>query len=255
MLLKGKKALIFGVANEKSIAWAIARHFYQQGAELAITYASEAFEKRVRPLAESLNAAAILPCNVAIDNDIKSVFYELGKVWDGVDIIVHSVAFANKDELKGSILNTTRNGFAIAMDISVYSFLAIMKEGQQMMQGRNATALTMTYYGGVKVFPSYNAMGVAKAALETSVRYLAEALGPDGTRVNAISAGPIRTLAASGINSFSQILNRVEARAPLRRNIAQDDVARSAVYLCSSLSSGVTGEIHYVDGGYNIIGI
>jgi len=255
MLLKGKKALIFGVANDKSIAWAIARHFHQQGAELAMTYAGEAFEKRVRPLAESLNAAAILPCNVAIDNDIKSVFYELGKVWDGVDIIVHSVAFANKDELKGSILNTTRNGFAIAMDISVYSFLAILKEGQQMMQGRNATALTMTYYGGVKVFPSYNAMGVAKAALEASVRYLAEALGPDGIRVNAISAGPIRTLAASGINSFSQILNRVEARAPLRRNIAQEDVARSAVYLCSSLSSGVTGEIHYVDGGYNVIGI
>jgi len=255
MLLKGKKALIFGVANDKSIAWAIARHFHQQGAELAMTYAGDAFEKRVRPLAESLKAAAILPCNVAIDNDIKSVFYELGKVWDGIDIIVHSVAFANKDELKGSILNTTRNGFAIAMDISVYSFLAIMKEGQQMMQGRNATALTMTYYGGVKVFPSYNAMGVAKAALETSVRYLAEALGPDGTRVNAISAGPIRTLAASGINSFNQILNRVEARAPLRRNIAQEDVARSAVYLCSSLSSGVTGEIHYVDGGYNVIGI
>lgn len=255
MLLQGKKALIFGVANDKSIAWAIARHFHEQGAELAITYAGDAFEKRVRPLAESLKARAILPCNVAIDNDIKSVFYELGKVWDGVDIIVHSVAFANKDELKGSILNTTRNGFAIAMDISVYSFLAIMKEAQQMMQGRNATALTLTYYGGVKVFPSYNAMGVAKAALEASVRYLAEAVGPDGIRVNAISAGPIRTLAASGVNSFSQILNRVESRAPLRRNIAQEDVARSAVYLCSSLSSGVTGEIHYVDGGYNVIGI
>lgn len=255
MLLKGKKALIFGVANEKSIAWAIARHFHAQGAELAITYAGDAFEKRVRPLAESLNAAAILPCNVAIDIDIKSVFYQLGKVWDGIDIIVHSVAYANKEELKGSILNTTRNGFAIAMDISVYSFLAIMKEAQSMTQGRNAAALTLTYYGGVKVFPSYNAMGVAKAALEASVRYLAEALGTDGTRVNAISAGPIRTLAASGVNSFSQILNRVEARAPLRRNITQEDVARSAVYLCSDMSSGVSGEIHYVDGGYNIIGI
>jgi len=255
MLLQGKKALIFGVANEKSIAWAIARLFHEQGAELAITYAGEAFEKRVRPLAESLNAAAILPCNVAIDNNIKAVFYQLGKIWDGVDIIVHSVAFANKDELKGSILHTTRNGFAIAMDISVYSFLAILKEAQPMMQGRNATALTMTYYGGVKVFPSYNAMGVAKAALEASVRYLAEALGPDGTRVNAISAGPIRTLAASGVNSFSQILNRVEAKAPIRRNISQEDVARSAVYLCSDMSSGVTGEIHYVDGGFNIIGI
>lgn len=255
MLLKGKKALIFGVANDKSIAWAIAKQFHAQGAELAITYAGEAFEKRVRPLAESLNATAILPCNVAIDNNIKAVFYELGKVWDGVDIIVHSVAFANKEELKGNILNTTRNGFAIAMDISVYSFLAVLKEAQPMMQGRNATALTMTYHGGVKVFPSYNAMGVAKAALEASVRYLAEALGPDGTRVNAISAGPIRTLAASGVSSFSQILNRVESRAPLRRNITQEDVARSAVYLCSDLASGVSGEIHYVDGGYNVIGI
>lgn len=255
MLLKGKKALIFGVANEKSIAWAIARHFHEQGAELAITYAGGAIEKRVRPLAESLNAAAILPCNVAIDNDIKAVFYQLGKVWDGLDIIVHSVAFANKEELKGTILNTTRNGFAIAMDISVYSFISILKEAQPMMEGRNAAALTLSYYGGVKVFPSYNAMGVAKGALEISVRYLAEALGPDGTRVNAISAGPIRTLAASAVNSFSQILNRVESRAPLRRNITQEDVARSAVYLCSDLSSGVSGEIHYVDGGYNIIGI
>jgi enoyl-[acyl-carrier protein] reductase I len=254
-LLQGKKALIFGVANDKSIAWAIARAFREQGAELAITYAGEAFEKRVRPLAESLDAKAILPCNVAIDNDIKSVFYELGKVWDGIDIIVHSVAYANKDELKGNILNTTRNGFAIAMDVSVYSFLAILKEAQPMMQGRNSRALTMSYYGGIKVFPGYNAMGVAKAALEASVRYLAEALGPDGTRVNAISAGPIRTLAASGVNSFSQILNRVEAKAPMRRNITQEDVARSAVYLCSDLSSGVTGEIHYVDGGFNIIGI
>ncbi|MDO9069412.1 MAG: enoyl-ACP reductase, partial [Deltaproteobacteria bacterium] len=235
--------------------WAIAKQFHAQGAELAITYAGEAFEKRVRPLAESLNATAILPCNVAIDNNIKAVFYQLGKVWDGIDIIIHSVAFANKEELKGSILNTTRHGFAIAMDISVYSFLAILKEAQPMMQGRNATALTMTYYGGIKVFPAYNAMGVAKAALEASVRYLAEAVGPDGTRVNAISAGPIRTLAASGVNSFSQILNRVEAKAPLRRNITQEDVARSAVYLCSDLSSGVTGEIHYVDGGFNIIGI
>lgn len=255
MLLQGKKALIFGVANDKSIAWAIARLFHEQGAEVAITYAGEALEKRVRPLAESINAAAILPCNVTSDDEIKGVFSELGKIWDGVDIIIHAIAFANKEELKGTIVNTTRDGFATAMDISVYSFMALLKEGQQMMQGRNAVALTLSYYGAVKVFPSYNVMGVAKAALEASVRYLAEALGAEGIRVNGISAGPIRTLAAAGVNGFMQILNHVEEKAPLRRNITQEDVARSALYLCSDLSSGVTGEIHYVDGGYNVIGI
>jgi len=254
-LLRGKKALIFGVANDKSIAWAIAKAFHEQGAELAITYAGEAFEKRVRPLAESLNAAAILPCNVTSDAEIAAVFTELAKVWDGVDIIIHAVAFANKDELKGTVINTTRAGFATAMDISVYSFIGIMKEAAPMMQGRNACALTLSYYGAVKVFPSYNVMGVAKAALESSVRYLAEALGPEGIRINGISAGPIRTLAAAGVNGFIQILNHVESKAPLRRNVTQNDVAGSSVYLCSELASGVTGEIHYVDGGYNVIGI
>ncbi len=255
MLLQGKKTLIFGVANDKSIAWAIARAFHEQGAELAITYAGEALEKRVRPLAESVNAAVIIPCNVTSDDEIKGVFSELAKIWDGVDIIIHAVAFANKDELKGTIINTTREGFTTAMDISVYSFLGIMKEAMPMMQGRNAAALTLSYYGAVKVFPGYNVMGVAKAALEASVRYLAEALGPEGIRVNGISAGPIRTLAASGVGGFTQILNHVEAKAPLRRNITQEDVARSAVYLCSDLASGVCGEVHYVDGGYNVIGI
>jgi enoyl-[acyl-carrier protein] reductase I len=255
MLLQGKKALIFGIANDKSIAWAIARAFHEQGAELAVTYAGESLEKRVRPLAESVNAAAILPCNVTSDDDIRNVFAELAKVWDGVDIIIHSVAFANKEELKGTIVGTTREGFATAMDISVYSFLGIMKEALPMMQGRAATALTLSYYGAMKVFPNYNVMGVAKAALEASVRYLAEAVGPEGIRINAISAGPIKTLAASGVNGFSHILHSVEERAPLRRTITQDDVARSAVYLCSDLASGVTGEIHYVDGGYNVIGL
>ena len=254
-LLQGKKALIFGIANDKSIAWAIAQAFHEQGAELAITYAGEAFEKRVRPLAESLNAAMILPCNVTSDDEIKAVFSELSKVWDGVDIIIHAIAYANKEELKGTVLNTTREGFATAMDISVYSFLGIMKEAQPMMQGRNGAALTLSYHGARKVFPSYNVMGLAKAALEASVRYLSEALGPEGIRVNGISAGPIRTLAAAGVNRFIQILNHVEEKAPLRRNITQEDVARSAVYLCSDLSSGVSGEIHYVDGGFNVIGI
>lgn len=255
MLLNGKKALIFGVANDKSIAWAIARLFHEQGAELAITYAGESLEKRVRPLAESINAAAILPCNVTSDEEIKGVFGHLRQIWDGVDIIIHAIAFANKDDLKGTILNTTRESFAMAMDISVYSFLALVKEAYPMMQGRNAAALTLSYYGAVKVFPSYNVMGVAKAALESSVRYLAEGLGPEGIRVNGISAGPIRTLAASGVNGFLQILNHVEEKAPLRRNATQEDVARSALYLCSDLASGVTGEIHYVDCGYNVIGV
>lgn len=255
MLLRGKKVVIFGVANDKSIAWAIARLFHEQGAELAITFAGEAFEKRVRPLAESINAAAILPCNVTCDDEITAVFSELGKIWDGVDVIIHAVAFANKEELKGTIVNTTREGFATAMDISVYSFLGIMKAAQPMMLERNGSALTLSYYGAMKVFPSYNVMGVAKAALEASVRYLSEALGPDGTRVNAISAGPIRTLAAAGVNGFHNILNHVESKAPLRRTITQEDVAKSALYLCSDLASGVSGEIHYVDGGYNIIGL
>jgi enoyl-[acyl-carrier protein] reductase I len=255
MLLQGKKALIFGIANDKSIAWAIARAFHEQGAELAVTYAGESLEKRVRPLAESVNATAILSCNVTSDEEIRYVFTELAKVWDGVDIIIHSIAFANKEELKGTIINTTREGFATAMDISVYSFLGIMKEALPMMQGRTASALTLSYYGAMKVFPNYNVMGVAKAALEASVRYLAEAVGTEGIRINGISAGPIKTLAATGVNGFSQILHSVEERAPLRRTITQEDVARSAVYLCSDLASGVTGEIHYVDGGYNIIGI
>ena len=255
MLLQGKKALIFGIANDKSIAWAIARAFHEQGAQVAVTYAGEALEKRVRPLAESLDAALVLPCNVSSDAEIKGVFTELAKVWDGVDIIIHSVAFANRDELKGTVVATTREGFATAMDISVYSFIGIMKEALPMMRGCSAAALTLSYYGAVKVFPNYNVMGVAKAALEAAVRYLADAVGPEGVRVNGISAGPIKTLAASGVNGFSQILHSVEERAPLRRTITQEDVARSAVYLCSDLASGVTGEIHYVDGGFNVTGL
>jgi enoyl-[acyl-carrier protein] reductase I len=254
-LLQGKKALIFGIANDKSIAWAIAKAFHEQGAELAVTYAGDAFEKRVRPLAESLNATMILPCNVTSDDDIKSVFNSLSTVWDGIDIIVHAVAFANKEELKGTILNTTREGFATAMDISAYSFIAILKEAYPMMLGRKSAAMTLTYHGSTKVFPSYNVMGVAKAALEASLRYLSEAMGPEGIRVNAISAGPIRTLAAAGVNGFVQILNQVEGKAPLRRITTQEDVANSAVYLCSDLAGAVTGEIHYVDCGYNVIGL
>jgi len=254
-LLTGKKAIIFGVANEKSIAWAIAEAFKREGAELALTYANEMVAKRVIPLAESIGAELVLPCDVRSDEDIRSVFAEVGKAWGGLDCLIHSIAFANREELKGSFLNTTREGFALALDISAYSLIALMKEAAPLMEGRNGSIVAMTYYGGQKVFPSYNVMGVAKAALEASVKYLAEAVGPSGTRVNAISAGPLKTLAAAGVGGFNQIAGHVAEKAPLRRNISQEEVAGTALYLCSSLSSAVTGEIHFVDCGYNIIGL
>ncbi len=254
-LLSGKKAVIFGVANEKSIAWAIAQAFKREGAELALTYANDTIAKRVHPLADSIGVDLVLPCDVRSDADIKTVFGEIGKVWGGFDILVHSIAFASKEELKGSFLNTTREGFAMALDISAYSLVALAKEAAPLMEGRHGSIVTMTYYGSTKVFPNYNVMGVAKAALEASVRYLAEALGPEGTRVNAISAGPLKTLAAAGVGGFNQIAGHVEEKAPLRTNISQEDVANAALYLCSSLGRGVTGEIHFVDSGYNIIGL
>ena len=253
-LLTGKKALILGVANEKSIAWAIARLFHAEGAELMLTYAGEAVEKRVRPLAESLDAT-VAPCNVTSDDEIAAVMADIKERWGGLDILIHSVAFADREELKGTILSTTRQGFATALDVSAYSLIALLKEAQPLMAGRNACALAMSYYGAVKVFPNYNVMGVAKAALEASIRYLSAGMGTDGVRVNGISAGPIKTLAASGVGDFKQILNTVEERAPLHRNITQEDVAKSALYLCSDLASGVTGEVHYVDAGYNVTGI
>lgn len=254
-LLSGKKAVIFGVANEKSIAWAIAESFKREGAELAFTYAGDSVAKRVFPLAESIGAGLVLPCDVRSDAEIKAVFGEIGKAWGGIDILVHSIAFSNKEELKGTFLNTSREGFAMALDISAYSLIALAKEAAPLMAGRQGSMLAMTYYGAQKVFPNYNVMGVAKAALEASVRYLAEALGPDGTRVNAISAGPLRTLASAGVGGFNQIAGHVAEKAPLRRNISRDDVGGAAVYLCSPLARGVTGEIHFVDNGYNIIGL
>ncbi|MGB4599024.1 MAG: enoyl-ACP reductase [Trichlorobacter sp.] len=253
-LLNNKKALILGVANEKSIAWAIAKLFHAEGAELMLTYAGEAIEKRVRPLAESLGALTA-PCNVTSDDEISALMADLKKRWGGIDILIHSVAFADKEELKGTILSTTRQGFSNALDVSAYSFIALLKEAQPLMADRDACAMAMTYYGAEKVFPNYNVMGVAKAALEASVRYLAAGMGTDNVRVNAISAGPIKTLAASGVGDFKQILNTVEERAPLHRNITQEEVAKSALYLCSDLASGVSGEIHYVDAGYNVTGI
>jgi enoyl-[acyl-carrier protein] reductase I len=254
-LLTGKKAIIFGVANEKSIAWAIAKAFKQEGAELALTYASEPFAKRVQPLAETIGAELVIPCDVRNDSEIAHTFKTVGNHWGKLDILVHSVAYANKDDLKGSFLHTSREGFAMAMDISAYSFIACLREAYPLMRDQHASALTLSYYGGQKVFPNYNVMGVAKAALEMSVRYLAEAVGHDGLRVNAISAGPIKTLAAAGVNGFNQIAGVVQEKAPLRRNITQEEVAGAALYLCSDLSRGVTGEIHFVDCGYNIIGL
>lgn len=254
-LLEGKKALIFGVANDKSIAWAIAEAFKREGAEVALAYANKAVAKRVIPLADSIGATMTLPCDVRNDDDIKAVFAEIGRKWGGLDILVHSVAFANKDELKGSFLSTTREGFSMAMDISVYSLIALAKEAMPLLAQNNGSILALTYYGGQKVFPNYNVMGLAKAALEMGIRYLAEAVGSEGVRVNAISAGPLRTLASAGVGGFNQIAGHVASKAPLRRNISQEDVAGAAVYLGSELARGVTGEIHFVDSGYNIIGL
>lgn len=254
-LLAGKRALILGVANEKSIAWSIAQAFKKEGAEIALTYAGDAFAKRVQPLADSIQSKIVIPCDVRSDEEIAAAFSELSTKWDSLDILVHSIAYANKDDLKGSFLDTTREGFSTALDISAFSFIACLKAAKPLMTGSNPSALSLSYYGGQKVFPSYNIMGVAKAALEMSVRYLAEAVGPEGIRVNAISAGPIKTLAAAGVNGFSQIANVVQSKAPLRRNITQADVANAALYLSSDLACGVTGEIHFVDNGYNVIGL
>lgn len=254
-LLSGKRALILGVANEKSIAWSIAQTFKNEGADIALTYAGEAFAKRVQPLAESIGSNILIPCDVRSDSEIASAFTELATHWDSLDILVHSIAFANKDELKGSFLDTTREGFSTALDISAYSLIACLRAAKPLMKGNNPSVVTLSYYGGQKVFPNYNVMGVAKAALEMSVRYLAEAVGPEGIRVNAISAGPIKTLAAAGVNGFNQIAGVVQGKAPLRNNITQSDVANAALYLVSDLARGVTGEIHFVDNGYNIIGL
>jgi enoyl-[acyl-carrier protein] reductase I len=254
-LLEGKKALIFGVANDKSIAWAVAEAYRREGAEVALAYAGEAVAKRVIPLGESIDARLILPCDVRSDADLAELFAAVDKLWGGLDILVHSVAFANKEELKGNFLNTTREGFSMALDISAYSLVAMTKEAAPLMKGRGGSIIAMSYYGAQKVFPSYNVMGVAKAALEASVRYLAEAVGPDGIRVNAISAGPLRTLASAGVGGFGQIAGHVAGKAPLRRNISQEEVAGAALYLGSGLSSGVTGEIHFVDCGYNVVGM
>ncbi len=252
-ILSGKTAIVFGVANERSIAWGIAQAFAKEGAALGFSYAGSSLEKRVRPLAESLGSTFIEPCDVAKDDEICRVAEKAAQVFGPMDIVVHSIGFANREELKGPYYNTTRAGFHLAMDISVYSFTALANAFQPYLRP-GSSLITLTYYGSEKVMPNYNVMGVAKAALEASVRYLAYDLGPQGTRVNAISAGPIRTLAAAGVTGFKGMYRRFNEVVPLRQGITVEDVGGAAVFLCSDLAARVTGQVLYVDSGYNILG-
>ena len=253
-LMAGKRGLIMGVANDRSIAWGIARAAHSQGAELGFTFQGGALEKRVRPLAQSLGSDMVLPCDVASDEGIEEVFEEVDKRWGELDFLVHAIAYADKDELKGLYLNTSRDNFVRSLDISCYSFTAASQRAVPLMRD-GGSLLTLTYYGAERVMPHYNVMGVAKAALEASVRYLANDLGKDRIRVNAISAGPIKTLAASGIGDFRYILKWNEYNSPLKRNVSLDQVGGAAVYLLSDLSTGVTGEVHHVDSGYHVVGM
>lgn len=254
--LQGKRALIVGIASNRSIAYGIAKAMHREGAELALTYQTEKLEKRVRDAATACDSDIVLPLDVTSDEQIENLFAELGKSWDGLDIIVHSVGFAPRDQLEGTYVEAvTREGFMIAHDISSYSFAALAKAGRAMMTGRHGALITMTYLGAVRTLPNYNVMGVAKASLEASVRYLADSMGPDGHRVNAISAGPIRTLAASGISNFRSMLSEAEEKTPLRRNVTIDEVGNAAAFLCSDLASGITGDILYVDSGFHILGM
>lgn len=252
--LSGKRVLVIGVASKLSIASGLAAAMYREGAELAFTYQNDKLKKRVEEFAVGWGSSPELcfPCDVGNDEQIDQVFSDLKKHWDGLDIIVHSVGFAPGDQLSGDFTAaTTREGFQIAHDISAYSFIALAKAGREMMQGRNGSLLTLSYLGAERTMPNYNVMGMAKASLEAGVRYLAASLGPEGTRVNAISAGPIRTLAASGIGNFRKMLAANERQTPLRRNVTIDEVGNAGAFLCSDLASGISGEILYVDGGFN----
>ncbi len=253
-LMAGKKGLVMGVANDRSLAWAISRAVHAQGAELAFTHQGDALLKRVRPLAEGIGSDLVLPCDVTDDASVDAVFAELKSKWGKLDFLVHAIAYSDKEELKGKYLDTTPENFSRTMLISCYSFTAICRRAQELMT-EGGSMVTLTYAGSERVMPHYNVMGVAKAALEASVRYLAEDLGGQGIRVNAISAGPMKTLAASGIGDFRYILKWNEYNSPLRRNVTGDDVGGAGLYLLSGLSSGVTGETHHVDCGYNIVGM
>lgn len=253
-LMAGKRGLIMGVANDRSIAWGIASTLAAHGAELAFTYQGDALLKRVKPLAESVSSRILVPCDVSDDASIDEAFRAVEEAWGSIDFLVHAIAFSDKTELDGKYINTTRANFTRTMDISCYSFTACARRAASLMKG-GGSMLTLSYYGAERVIPHYNVMGVAKAALEASVRYLATDLGLEGIRVNAISAGPIKTLAASGIGDFRYILKWNEYNAPLRRNVSIQEVGGSALYLLSDLGSGVTGEVHHVDAGYHTVGM
>ncbi len=253
-LMAGKRGLIMGVANDHSIAWGIARAVAAQGADLAFTYQSDAFARRVGPLAESVDAAAMVQCDASDTASLDKAFTAISDTWDNIDFVVHAIAYSDKEELKGRYVNTTQENFLQTMNISCYSFTAVAQRAAAMMS-EQGSILTLTYHGSQAVMPNYNVMGVAKAALEASVRYLASDLGPDGVRVNAISAGPMRTLAGSAVGSARQVYNYSRETAPLRRNVVLDDVGGAGLYLLSDLSKAVTGEIHYVDCGFNTIGM
>ena len=253
-LMAGKRGLIMGLANDKSIAWGIAKACADAGAELAFSYQGDALKKRVDPLAAQLGSEIVLPCDVSDAASMDALFDSLKEHWGQLDFVVHAIGFSDKNELRGRYVDTSRDNFATTMDISVYSFTAIMQRAEKMMTD-GGSALTLTYYGAEQVMPHYNVMGVAKAALEASVKYLAEDLGKDGIRVNAISAGPIKTLAASGIGDFRYIMKWNEYNSPLRRNVTIDDVGKSALYLLSDLGSGTTGENLHVDAGYHVVGM
>ncbi|MEL7729945.1 enoyl-ACP reductase FabI [Citromicrobium bathyomarinum] len=260
-LMEGKRGLIMGLANDKSLAWGIAKKLAEHGAQLAFTYQGEALEKRVRPLADQLGSDIVIPCDVSDMDKLDAAFDALKERWDGLDFVVHAIGFSDKNELRGKYLDTSLDNFLMTMNISAYSLVAVAKRAAAMMPPKaedgtgGGSILTLTYYGAEKVIPHYNVMGVAKAALETSVQYLANDLGPANIRVNAISAGPIKTLAASGIGDFRYILKWNELNSPLRRNVTIDDVGGSGLYFLSDLSAGVTGEVHHVDAGYHVVGM
>jgi enoyl-[acyl-carrier protein] reductase I len=253
-LMKGKRGLIMGLANDRSLAWGISKALADQGAELAFSYQGEALEKRVRPLAQQLGQDFLIECDVADAGDIDRAFEALKARWETIDFLVHAIGFSDKNELRGKFVDTSLENFLLTMNISAYSFVAVTRRARAMM-APGGSILTLSYYGAEKVIPHYNVMGVAKAALETSVKYLAMDLGPEGIRVNAVSAGPIKTLAASGIGDFRYIMKWNEYNSPLRRNVTIEDVGGAALYLLSDLASGVTGEIHHVDAGYNVVGM
>ena len=252
--MQGKRGLIMGLANDRSLAWGIAQAVAEQGAELAFSYQGEALEKRVRPLAEQLGSDLLVDCDVSEMHALDRTFAALKERWETLDFIVHAIGFSDKNELRGKFVDTSLENFLMTMNISVYSFVAVAQRARAMMRP-GGSLLTLTYYGAEKVIPHYNVMGVAKAALATSVKYLAMDLGPEGLRVNAISAGPIKTLAASGIGDFRYIMKWNELNSPLRRNVTIEDVGGAGLYLLSDLASGVTGEVHHVDAGYNVVGM